>query len=287
MAGRYADLLRTSLEERNRAAIEGRPDLEAVASVGAARACARIGRSAEVLSHAARAAELAPSAGMPDLPALARQAHAGGLRCARRYDEALAALKEALDALPDGHDALRAEILLDTAETALEAGSRRDAEAALGRGGALVQYLRDPLLLAWSLYLRSRLEDDASADLQLAAAYEIAKKAGCPELQWQILWRLSERAQARGSTQMRDDLAWNAHGLLSKLAETLEPDDATAFWRQGPRRTFLDQVQRRCGPSFLKMVMLGGAAGPDPSDVLVKGFGFDPASVSAFLAQLS
>jgi tetratricopeptide (TPR) repeat protein len=287
VAGRYADLLRASLELRNRAAIEGRPDQEAAGSVAAARACRRIGRCAEVLVHAARAAELAPAAGLPGLPALARHAHAGGLRGARRYDEALAALQEALAALPEGHDALRAEILLDTAETALEAGARRDAETALGRGGALVQWLRDPLLLSWSLYLRSQLEADAPGDLQLAAAYEIAKKAACPELQWQILWRLSERAEARGSPQMRDDLAWAAHGILSKLAETLEPEDATAFWRQGPRRVFLDQVQRRCGPSFLKMVMLGGPAGPDPSDVLVRGFGFDPASVSAFLAQLS
>jgi hypothetical protein len=284
VAGRYADLLRSSLELRNRAAIEGRPADEALGSVGAARACRWIGRSSDALAHAARAAELAPASGRPELPALARHAHAVGLRSVRRFDESLGALRESLDLLPSaGHDRLRAEILLETAESALEAGARPEAETALGRGCALVQWLRDPLFLSWSLYLRSQLEEDTPADLQLAAAYEIAKTVGCPELQWQILWRVSDRAEALGAGQMRDDLTWSALGLLSKMAETLEPDDATTFWRQGARRVFVDQAQRRYGPSFLRMVMLGGTSAPDPSDVLLKGLGFDRASIASFM----
>ena len=281
--GRYADLLRGALEQRNRAAIEGKPLEEALGCIAAARACRWIGRAAEGAAQAARAAELTRTASLPELPSLIRHAQAIGMRCARRHDESLGALREAHDALPSqGHERLRCEILLETAETALEAGARREAEAALGRGGALVHWLRDPLFLAWSLYLRSQLEEANPADLQLAAAYEIAKNVRCPELQWQILWRLAERSEAVGAPRLRDDLTWSAVGLLAKLAETLEPDDATTFWRQGARRVFLDQVQRRSGPEFLRKVMLGSTAAPDPSD-LIKGLGFDPASIAAFL----
>lgn len=284
-AGRYAQLLRGSLELRNRAAIEGRPDQEALASVAAARACRRIGRTDDVLSHAARAAELAPAAGLPALPALARHARAGGLRGARRYDEALASLQEALDLLPpEGPDVLRAEILLDIAETALEAGARPVAADALGRGAALAGRLREPFLQAWSLYLGSQLDDPRPAGPRLAAAFEIARRAGCAELQWQILWRLSERAAALGALQVRDELTWNAVGLLSLMAEPLEPDDSTAFWRLGPRRVFLDQIQRRYGPTFLQKVMMGAPPSADPSVLLVEGLGIDPAAVAAYLA---
>lgn len=280
ISGRYAELLRGALEIRNRAAIEGRPAEESRASVYAARACRWIGRTPEGLGHAARAAELA--AGEPELPALARHAKAISLRNARRFDESLDALREALDLLPpQGHDHLRAEIHLETAETALEAGARPQAEAALGRGGAQVQWLQDPLLLAWSLYLRSQLEEAMPADLQLAAAFEIAKSVGCPELQWQILWRLAERAEAVSGPRLRDDLTWAAHGLLSGLAEPLAPDDATTFWRQGHRRVFLDQIQRRSGADFLRKIMMEAGPAPDPSE-LIRNLGFDPASIAAF-----
>ncbi len=282
--GRYADLLRGALEQRNRAAIEGSPLAEALACVAAARACRWIGRVSDGFAHAARAAELLPRAALPELPALIRHAHAIGLRGARRHDESLAALREALELLPaQGHEKLRCEMLLETAETALEAGARADAESALGRGGALVHWLRDPLLLSWSLYLRSQLEEASPADLQLAAAYEILKRVGCPELQWQILWRLGERSEAVGAGRLRDDLTWSAIGILARLAETLEPEDATTFWRQGARRVFVDQAQRRHGPQFLRKVMLGGGAPPpDPSD-LIKGLGFDPGTIAAFV----
>ena len=39
-------------------------------------------------------------------------------------------------------------------------------KAALAKGGAMVHWLREPRLLAWSLYLRSQWEDASPADLQ-------------------------------------------------------------------------------------------------------------------------
>jgi hypothetical protein len=273
VGGRYAEYLRRSLEERTRASIEGRPADEALWSVHAARACRRIGKADDALSHAARAAELARGLDVPLLPALIRHARAIGLRCARRYDESLAALDEALANVPaEGHEALRADVLLETAETALETGARPEAQKAL----ALVPGLPDPRPRSWSLYLRSQLEDASS--LQFAAAYELARGAGWPELEWQILWRLSERAEAS-----RDDLVWCAVGILAKLADPLDADEATFFWRAGPRRVFLDQAQRRYGPTFLHKIMTGGAATKDPGEILRSGLGFDPASVAAFL----
>lgn len=269
--GRYADYLRRSLEERTRASIEGRPADEALWSVHAARASRRIGKAPDALAHAARAAELARGVADPLLPGLIRHAHAIGLRCARRYDESLAALAEALDLLPEP-EAFRADVLLETAETALEAGARTEAQAALAR----VPELRDPRLLAWSLYLRGQLEE--ASPLRLAAVYELARTAGCPELEWQILWRLSERTEAS-----RDDLVWCAVGILAKLADSLDPEDATFFWRNGPRRVFLDQAQRRHGPTFLHKIMMGGAAVKDASAILRTGLGFDPASAAADL----
>jgi hypothetical protein len=280
IAGRYADYLRGSLEERTRAAIEGRPADEARWTVHASLACRRIGKFVEALEHAAKAAEMARALADPLLTASARHAQAVALRCARRFDESLAGLKEAVDLLPpEGHDALRADFLLETAETALEAGARSEAESALARGGVLIRARPDPRLLAWSLCLRSQLEEGPPAGLKLAAAHEIAKGVGCLELQWQILWRLSERAEGA----VRDDLLWCAVGLLARLAETLDPEDATSFWRAGPRRVFLDQAQRRYGPTFLHKIMDGGAAPKDPSEILSKGLGFDPASVAAYL----
>jgi hypothetical protein len=280
IAGRYADYLRVSLEERNRASIEGRPAGEALWSVHAARACRRIGKVADALAHAAQAAEIARGLGDPVLAAFVRHAHAVALRSARRFDESLAGLKEAVELLPaGGHDVLRADFLLEVAETALEAGARSEAENALARAGELVRRLRDPRLLSWSLHLRGQIEEGTPADLQLAAAHEIAKSVGCLELQWQSLWRLSERAEAG----VRDDLLWCAVGLLARMAEPLDPEDATTFWRAGPRRVFLDQAQRRYGATFLHKIMEGGAAPKDPSEILSKGLGFDPASVAAYL----
>ncbi|HEX7897350.1 MAG TPA: hypothetical protein VF950_06295, partial [Planctomycetota bacterium] len=161
-----------------------------------------------------------------------------------------------------------------TAETALEAGAGTEAGAALDR----LPELRDPRLPAWALYLRCRLREDATADPRLAAAYELARRVGWPELQWQILWSLSERTET-----LRDDLIWCAVGLLARIADPLDPEDATFFWRSGPRRVFVDQAQRRFGPTFLHTIMEGGAALKDPTELIHRGLGFDPAAAADFL----
>ncbi|HLF94426.1 MAG TPA: hypothetical protein VJB14_13265, partial [Planctomycetota bacterium] len=176
-------------------------------------------------------------------------------------------------------------IHLETAEMALEAGLKAQAQASLTRGSAIIQFLAEPRFLAWSLYLRSQLEEPSPADLQLAAAYEIAKNLDCPELQWQILWRLSDRAGAAGNARMQEDLTWSALTILSKLAEPLQPTDATPFWRQGARRAFVEQAQRRYGPQFLQMVMLGGTEAPDVTDLHLRGLGWDPSLIPEFIRK--
>lgn len=280
LQGRYAELLRQALAARDRAAAEGRRTDEIGWSLFAAKACRFIGRTADGLAHAARALELSEAGGDPDLRAQTHHAQAICLRCARRYDEALEALRRALS--PGSSDLTLATVHLETAETALEAGLRPEAEAALARGGALVQWLREPRLLAWTLYLRSHFEEASPADLQLAAAYEIARGVGCPELQWQILWRLADRAGQLGQAKAQDDLISNALVMLGGLAETLEPADATAFWRTGARRAFLDQVQKRYGAQFLQKVMLGESPRPTETQALLKDLGFDPKAMPDF-----
>jgi hypothetical protein len=278
--GRYRDLLRDATGQKDAARADGRRADESRWSAAASRAARLLGRGTEALAHAALALDLADAD--PELRALALHAQASALRAARRYDESLAALRAALEALPpSGADATRASVHLETAETALEAGLRADAEAALARGGALVHWLRDPRLLAWSLYLRSQLEAVSPADLQLAAAYELARTVDCPELQWQILWRLSERAEQHGNLQMRDDLTWNALGILQRLSDGLDGADAAGFWKAGVRRTFVDLCQRRQGPEFLRRLMLGAHSASETRAIL-RDLGFDPSSVPDF-----
>src|SRR5207237_951443 len=188
----------------------------------AAQACRFIGRTGESLSHARRALEIARTVADPTLLSQAHYGQAGAFKGARDYDEALQQLRLALDTLPAGaSDLTRAEVLLEMAETSLEAGLRPEAESALAKGSALVHWLREPRLLAWSLYLRSHWEDVSPADLQLSAAYEIAKTVDCPELQGQMLWRLSERAAQQGRDKMQEDCLWHAFQILSNLAESL------------------------------------------------------------------
>lgn len=282
IAGRYGDLLRDSLAEQARARADGRRADEVRWTHFAVLACRLIGRTSEGLTHANQAVELARDQGAE---ARARAHHGLGLMLmgARRFEEAFEEMRTALES--GGPDSLRAAILLETAEMALEAGLREEAQAALTRGSALIQFLGEPRLLAWSLYLRSQLEEPSPADLQLAAAYEIARNLACPELQWQILWRLSERAGAAGNAKMQEDLTWSALMILSKLAEPLPPADATAFWRQGPRRVFLEQAQRRYGPQFLQMVMLGGTSSPDATRAHLQGIGWDPSLIPEFIRK--
>jgi hypothetical protein len=278
--GRYSEVLRHALAGQGRASAEGRTADEIRWTLFAAKACRFIGRTAEGLALAGRAVELAAKAGDPELRAQALHAQAVCLRCARRYDEALDALRRAREEAVS--DLTAAAVHLETAETALEAGLRPEAEAALARGGALVQWVREPRLLAWTLYLRSHFEQVSPADLQLAAAYEIARTVDCPELQWQILWRLADRAGQYGQQQAQDDLISNALMLLARLAEPLEAADATAFWRMGARRAFVDQVQKRYGAQFLQKIMLGESPLPAQTDSLLQSLGFNPSSIPDF-----
>lgn len=283
LRGRYAELLRESSAARRLAAVEGRAPDELRWALLAAEACRAVGRSAEGISHADRALELAGPLRDSELRARAQHARAVCLRAARRLDEALDELRRAREGLaPGAADGVLAVVHLESAETALEAGLRPEAEAALSRGGALVQWLREPRLLAWTLYLRSQFEEASPADLQLAAAYEIARGIDCPELEWQILWRLAERAGQLGHERAQDDLISNALALLSRLAAPLEPADATAFWRTGARRAFMDQVQKRYGSGFLQKVMLGESPLPSETRALLKHLGFDPGVMPDF-----
>lgn len=243
ISGRYAEYLARSVEERNRANIEGRRADEALWCVHAARACRRIGKAADVLGHAEQAARLKAPSG------LVHFATGIGLRCARRYDESLAALKEAVEhSSPEA----RTEVHLETAETALEAGSRPETERALMFAGTP----GPSRLRAWARFLRAQLDDS-----ELSTSLKLAQ--GWPELEWQILWRLSERIEEK-----RDDLIWCAVGVLAKMADPLEPEDATHFWKNGARRAFVDQAQRRFGPTFLHKIMMGGSTAKDPAELL-------------------
>jgi len=283
LSGRYGDLLRNALAERTKCEMEGRPDDLLRWTVYVVHACRFIGRTNEALQHAYGLLEEAQKKGDAELVSEAHLAQAVAYKAARDYDEAIRQLKSAIDTLPDkASDLLRADILLEMAETAMEAGLKPEAESALAKGGALVHWLRVPRLLARSLYLRSQWEDTSPADLQLSAAYEIAKSVDYPELQWQILWKLSERAAQHGRDKMQEDCLWNAFQILTRLSDPLEPADATTFWRQGSRRLFMESARRKFGGAFFERVMQEGVRKPDNSTRIIKDLGFDSASIPDF-----
>jgi tetratricopeptide (TPR) repeat protein len=283
ISGRYAEVLQEATrglalaEKENRAADAVRWALLALHS------CRLMGRTNEALQHAYNALEKARPLNDPLLLCEAHLGQALAFKGARDYDEAIRELKEALDGLPAADsDLIRATVLLETAETSMEAGLKAEAEAALAKGGALVHWIREPRLLAWSLYLRSQWEDTSPADLQLSAAYEIAKTVDFPELQWRILWRLGERAAQAGRSKMQEDCLWNAFQILTRLAEPLEPADATSFWRQGPRRLFMESAKKKFGGQFFNRVMEEGVRQPDNSTRIIRDLGFDSDSIPDF-----
>jgi tetratricopeptide (TPR) repeat protein len=286
LTGRYAMALHEALREQTQAAQDGRRDDVVRWSVLAAQAARDMGRVAEALTHAQWAADTAASIGDPGLLCHARYGMAIALKAERDYDGALRELRAAIDELPAGtSDLIRATVLLEMSATCLDAGLRPEAEAALAKGGALVHWLREPRLLAWSLFLRSHFETISAADLQLSAAYEIARTVAFPELMWQILWRLGERAEEQGRDRMQEDCLWNAFRILTELAAPLEPADATAFWKLGARRTFLESIKTQFGPQFLKKVMAEGA--PDVSNAtrIIRDIGFDPNTIPDFVRR--
>jgi len=283
ISGRYAEVLKESLVGVSLAEMEVRPADVVRWSLLALSACRYMGRTNEALQHAYSALEKARPLNDPLLLCEAHLGQALAFKTARDYDEAIRELKESLESLPAGaSDLLRATVLLETAETSMEAGLRPEAESALAKGGALVHWIREPRLLAWSLYLRSQWEDVSPADLQLSAAYEIAKTVDFPELQWRILWRLGERAGEAGRSKMQEDCLWNAFQILTRLAEPLESADATGFWRQGPRRLFMESAKKKFGGTFFQRVMQEGVRQPDNSTRIIRDLGFDSASIPDF-----
>jgi tetratricopeptide (TPR) repeat protein len=283
ITGRYADVLQEALAQITRCEMEGRTADLVHWLLLAVQATRYIGRTGESLSHALRALETAKALNDPDLLARAHLAQAVAFKGARDYDEALSQLRSALEVLPAGaSDRFRAELLLETAETSLEAGLLPEAESALAKGGALVHWLREPRLLAWSLYLRSQWEDTSPADLQLSAAYEVAKTVDFPELKWRILWKLSERAAQQGRANMQEDCLWNAFQILTHLADPLDPADATSFWRMAPRRMFVDSAKRKFGGAFFERIMHDGVRKPDNTTRILRDIGFDSSSLPDF-----
>lgn len=283
-AGRYREVLEHAIREQTLAAQEGRREDVVRWSVLAAQCSRDMGRVAESLTHAQWAVDAARPSDDPALLCHAGYGMAVALKGERDYDGAIQELRAAIETLPAGtSDLLRATLLLEAAATYLEAGLRPEAETALAKGGALVHWLREPRLLAWSLYLRSHWESYSAADLQLSAAYEIARTVDCPELMWQILWRLSDQAEEQGRDRMQEDCLWNAFRILTELAKPLEPADATAFWRIGARRAFLDSVRTRFGGQFLKKVMEDGTPDADNATRIIRDIGFDPATIPDFV----
>ncbi|MBV8879247.1 MAG: hypothetical protein JO332_04755 [Planctomycetaceae bacterium] len=284
VSGHYREVLAEAQKEQTLAAQEGRRVDVVLWSVLAALAARDMGRVDESRTHAQWAVDGAQNSADPALLCHARYAMAMAFKAERDYDGAITELRAAIEGLPEGSsDLLRATLLLEASWTCLEAGLRPEAEAYLAKGGALVHWLREPRLLALSLFLRSHYETYSAADLQLSAAYEIARTVDCPELMWQILWRLSERAEEHGRDRMQEDCLWNAFRILTGLAKPLEPADATAFWRQGSRRAFLDAIKTRFGPQFLKKVMEDGTPEADNATRIIRDIGFDPASIPDFV----
>ncbi len=283
VTGQYKEVLEVALREQSQAIMDGSKEDLVSWSYLAVLGCRSLGRTTEALTHARWAVDVAQTLDNAPLLCLARYALALAHRSERDLECALQQLRAALEVLPAGTcDPLRATIHLETAETCLEAGLKPEAEAALARGGALVHWLRSPRLLSWCLFLRSRWEIDAAADLQLSAAYEISRTVDCPELQWRILWRLAELADKQGRTRMEEEFLWNAFEILAKLSAPLDTGDATAFWRQGPRRAFHEAIRTRFGGQFLQKAMAEGAPETENATRIIRDLGFDPASIPEF-----
>jgi len=283
VTGRYKEMLEEALREQSQAIMDGSKEDLVSWSYLAVLGCRDLGRVTEALTHARWAVDAAQSLDNPPLLCLARYALALAHRSERDLEAAVQQLRSALEVLPPGTcDPLRATVLLETAETCLEAGLKPEAESALARGGALVHWLRSPRLLSWCLFLRSRWEVDAAADLQLSAAYEISRTVDCPELQWRILWRLAELAEKQGRLKMEEEFLWNAFEILSKLTAPLDSADAAAFWRQNPRRAFLESIRKRFGGQFLQKAMQEGAPETENATRIIRDLGFDPASIPEF-----
>jgi tetratricopeptide (TPR) repeat protein len=277
--GRYSDLLRAAVAEQARARERSRPADQVRWTLWIVKACRYIGRTVEGLAHARHAVREAEAVGDAELLAEAVYAEALMFKVAGKREEGLAALDRAISMLPADAPALdRAVFELERAELAWEAGRREEARAALLRGGAEVHWVGNARLLAWALYLRATIEDDGTRDLQLSSALHIARTEDCPELEWQILWRLSEAAGRRGMGDSEADLARRAMSVLRRTAQGLRPEDFDAFWRQGARAAFVEWGVRRFGPAWREQIVLGPATIRGDGDEV-----WDPALLPEFV----
>jgi tetratricopeptide (TPR) repeat protein len=281
LSGRYSDLLRGAVREQVRARDEGRADDELRWTIWAGKACRYIGRVYEGMAHTAHAAMRAHAAERRDLLAEAVYVQALLLKVDRRFVEAIETIDRAIAHLPgETPDFLRAVFELDRAELCLEAGRPVEAQASLNRAAARVQLLENTRLLAWTLYLRAQMEKSSVAAGMLAGAHSIAHTIDCPELEWQILWRLAERMKEVWDFEQEEDCARKGLALLRRMAEPLSPDDRAAFWRGGLRAAFFDYVRLRFGTA-LDLTVNPDAEPRDPS----QSPWWDPTLMPAFVHE--
>jgi len=281
LSGRYSDLLRAAVREQVAAREAGRADDELRWTLWAAKACRYVGRTFEGMAHAAHAALRADGLGRRDLLAEAVYVQALLLKVDRKHDEAIATLDRAIELLPpETPDFLRAVFELDRAELSVDAGRLEEAHAALTRGAARVQLLENTRLLAWTLYLRAQLEKASTAAGMLSGAHSIAHSIDCPELEWQILWRLADCMHRVWDFEAEDDCARKALAILKRMAEPLSEGDREAFWRQGARAPFFEYVRLRFGEQEAPAPS-PDAPGVDPSQLPW----WDPTLMPAFVQE--
>jgi hypothetical protein len=249
--GRYSELLRAAVREQVAARAAGAGAVELEWTLWAAKACRFLGRTYEGMAHAVHAALLAGGLRRPDLMADSLYVQALLFKGSHQPAGALGLLDQAVAVMPaDTADFKRAVLDLDRAELCLEAGRPPEARAALARGAARVHWLENTRLLAWTLYLRSHFETAAVASGLLVGALGIAEGLRCPELEWQILWKLAAGMSRVGKPDAEEDYARRALGILRGMASIVTPDDAAAFWRQGARGEFTEYFSRRFPPSL-------------------------------------
>jgi tetratricopeptide (TPR) repeat protein len=259
--GRYSDLLRAAVREQVRAREGGDAADELEWTLWAAKACRYLGRVYEGMAHAAHAVSLARRALRPAILPDALYVQALLLKGSGQYDAALGVLTDALGLLPpDASDFKRAVLELDFAELCLDAGKAEDGRASLARAAARVQFIENTRLLAWTMYLRSHFEVGEVAAGMLVGAHKLTGSVGCPELEWQILWKLAKSQSRLGKRDSEEDCAIRALGILRGMASSVSADDAAAFWRQGARAEFVAYLSDRFPASLDRSVRAPSSA---------------------------
>ena len=280
--GRYSELLRAAVREQVSARAAADPAAELEWTLWAAKACRFLGRTYEGMAHAVHAAQLARTLARRDLMADSVYVQALLFKGSHQPAGALGLLDQADALLPPGTPEFKRAVLdLDRAELCLEAGRPGEARAALARGAARVHWLENTRLLAWTIYLRSHFESVVVASGLLVGAFSLAEGLRCPELEWQILWKLASGMSRVGKPDAEEEFANRALGTLRGMASSVSPDDAAAFWRQGARAEFVDYFSRRFPPSC------GGPlpAPSEPRPPATLDLPWDPAVLPSFVQE--